>query len=154
MLTDYNPGVPKVTNFEHYREQLLEMANAGHDVALSNGKLCSCFNTRCDDCDWRKGEECSIQFIKWGFQEYKEQMKISDHEYHFLILMGSGYIFRDNHKQLYWCENPPSKIDGLWTTQYGDVVKLSFIKALEFPFIKFEGDAWSVERLLELELKA
>lgn len=151
-LTDYNPGVPKETNFEHYKREILEIVSEGNALALSNGVPIRCCDVGCHDCDLSE-TPCACEIILWGFQEYKEPIYLTNPEYHFLAAMETGYIGRDNHGHLFWFENPPSKVDGVWMNELGDTVRLSFMKTLKLPFVKYEGTCWSVEQLLTLEVK-
>ena len=47
-----------------------------------------------------------------------------------------------------------ASVDGMWECYSGgDIVRLNFLKSLELPFIKNNDDPYSVEALLELEVK-
>ena len=155
MLTDYNPSYVEETNFDHFRKELLELSNNGVTIGLYGGKPVECGCVSSDDCD----EACVClddpeNLIRWGFQKYVEPLKLSLSEHYFLAAIETGYIIRDSHHQLFWCETPPSKVDGIWEVQSGDMVNLNFLKCMELPFIKYEGTSWSVEQLLELEREA
>lgn len=148
-LTDYNPGVPKVTNFEHYRDELLKIVAGNGGVAITDSKPSRCSDTICRDC-LGYNTNCDTMLIEWGFHEYKEPLQLSLAEHCFLGAIETGYIIRDNHNQLFWCETPPSKVDGIWEVQSGDMVNLNFLKCMQLPFVKYEGTSWSVEQLYDL----
>ncbi len=149
-LTDYKTSPPKETNFQHYEKEIREIGL--QNISLMNGVPTRCDGIGCGECGFHMmSGHCYEQLLDWLYAEYKEDTRISEEEYHFLILMGTGFIVRDNHNNLYWYENSPSKIDGVWVDNGGDVVKINFITKLKFPFIKDE--MWSVESLIELEVK-
>ena len=148
-LTDYKTSPPKETNFQHYEKEI--KANGLGSTALKNNIPVRCAHTNCRDCDFHmKGGSCLDQLLDWLYSEYKEDTRTTTQEHCFLLAIERGFIVRDNHNNLYWYENSPSKIDGMWEDNGGDVVKLNFITNLQFPFIKDE--MWSVESLIELEV--
>jgi hypothetical protein len=149
-LTDYKTSPPKETNFQHFEKEIREIGL--QNLAVKKGTPIHCEDIGCRECDFHmKAGECGHQLADWLYAEYKEDTRTTTQEHCFLLAIERGFIVRDNHNNLYWYENSPSKIDGVWEDNGGDVVKLNFITNLQFPFIKDE--MWSVERLIELEVK-
>ena len=148
----------KETNFTHYEKEILNITRNYGDLAVVDGKPTCCDDiVSCRGCDFeRRGfsTHCGQLLIEWLYQEYKEDKFITKVEEGFLESLGGGYIVRDIHGHLYWFEYAPSKVDGMWECYSGgDVVRLNFLKSLELPFIKNNDDPYSVEALLELEVR-
>ena len=144
----------KENNFTHYEKEIKAFIKDSIEIAVVNGKPVECYDLNtCDMCDL-DGCDCTISIIEWLYQEYKEDKFITKVEKGFLESLNGGYIVRDIHGHLYWFEYAPSKVDGMWECYSGgDIVRLNFLKSLELPFIKNNDDPYSVEALLELEVK-
>lgn len=64
-----------MTNKEHFKEELLEVACGGTHIAFDKetNKPCSCADISCFDCAFHKGDmKCKDAFIEWLKEEYKE----------------------------------------------------------------------------------
>lgn len=86
-----------MTNFEKYKDEILEMAREGHSLAKKAGKLTECSKIRCADCDFV--HNCRAKFIKWLYAE--PAPTLTKRERTFCEIMGEGYIARDEDGTLF-----------------------------------------------------
>lgn len=92
-----------MTNFEKYKEGLLEIANVmDTGIAVRNGELYPCENFRCEDCDfYGDGSCCEASLIRWLYEEYQEKPKLSERAYHFLKSLPEGAKIEHSEGRLY-----------------------------------------------------
>lgn len=73
------------TNYEHYKEEIIEGWML--DLALVDGKLKRCSRVDCNECEFNPGENkgCKQRLIEWVKQPYKKlPYKLSQWEYDLL----------------------------------------------------------------------
>lgn len=62
-----------MTNFEHYKEEILEITNRGYNVAVVDNKPVSCGDIQyCTSCQLVNPHAkwfCSLNRIKWLYEE-------------------------------------------------------------------------------------
>jgi hypothetical protein len=140
----------KMKNFEFYEKEIKEMCNKGQCVALKDGRLHVCADTKCPECDFCC-DRCNVEFVKWLYEEHVEVSKISRRTKLFLDAFEDGYIARDSNGNLYHYEYKPVKRSAGWSAYtYTCIKKLKF---LTLDFIKWEDEEpWSVEKLRKLEV--
>lgn len=165
-----------MTNFEYYKEQILECINEGRDfcVDMYGGGIRMCDNT----CGYSKGcmfshgnnirdlGNCTTRKLKWLYEEHIEQPKLTKKERAFLeICNPECYIARDNGGTIYLYEIKPDRSVHKWSCNSGSCINLThynnnnFMLNISdlgdiFPFITWEEDEpWSVEDLLKLEVE-
>ena len=142
-----------MTNFEYYKDTILEMCNIGADLTVKNGELTRCTNTFCHDCDFHKNDSCTASLIKWLYEEHIEQQKLTKKERQFCELIETGYICRDNHCGLWWFKYRPNK-NGSKCWDNGCAMNCISNLPCKFSFIQWEDEEpWSVEELLKLEVE-
>lgn len=77
---------PEVTNFEHYKDGIIELCI--DELAISKGKFVKCRATPCSECDFKdENGHCigSHEIMKWLKQPYKKlPFKLSQFEYDLL----------------------------------------------------------------------
>ena len=63
-----------MTNFERYRDEILEIIKSGSCIALDmhGNKVFACKNSFCEDCKFQDESDCTQSFIKWLYEEYQE----------------------------------------------------------------------------------
>lgn len=63
-----------MTNFEKYRDEILEILKSESGVALDmhGNKVFACKNSFCKDCKFQDESDCTQSFIKWLYEEYQE----------------------------------------------------------------------------------
>ena len=58
-------------NREKYAKEILDIACNGDKIAVRNGKMTSCDNLLCKDCDFGYSD-CNEKILKWANSEYVE----------------------------------------------------------------------------------
>ena len=61
----------RMLNKENYAKKILEIACKGDKIAICNGKMTSCDDLLCKDCDFGYSD-CSEKIKKWADSEYAE----------------------------------------------------------------------------------
>ena len=58
-------------NREKYAKEILDIACKGDKIAVRNGKITSCDDILCKDCDFGYSD-CNEEILKWANSEYVE----------------------------------------------------------------------------------
>lgn len=58
-----------MTNFEKYKDKIIELKNQGLDLAMWDGKLMSCDEISCRGCDFEKNDDCHANVIAWLYED-------------------------------------------------------------------------------------
>ena len=141
-----------MTNFEYYKDDLLELAKKRNGIAVLNGKPVTCHTTKCTDCDLHGKGGCNDAGIEWLYAEHIDVPKLTKFEHDFCKGVNEGYIARDLNGLLYYYTDTPKKDHNSWSG--GRFVEIHKIKSLNFYFIKWEDEKpWSIEDLLKLKIK-
>lgn len=151
-----------MTNFEFYKEEILNLINSGRVVAKANGKIVSCGATKCSDCDF-KGN-CERNRFTWLYAEYFEKPMLNKYERALCQALYTGWIARNLiSNEVWWYEEKPIKDDECWYTKKkvgSGYINFSFYSVMnanpkiKFDFIKWNDDEpWSVKELLKLEVR-
>lgn len=63
-----------MTNFEKYKDEILEIVNSGSNIALDidGNKVIACKNLSCENCEFQDEPDCTQSFVKWLYEEYEE----------------------------------------------------------------------------------
>lgn len=101
-----------MTNFEKYHKESIEKGY----TAVKNGKLTSCDDIICNECDLNNEHEgCFITLLRWFAEEYKEpKPKLTEKEMHLCKAFDSGYIARDKSGSLFFYTSKPEKSVVVW----------------------------------------
>ena len=148
-----------MTNFEFYKEEILNLINSGRVVAKVNGKIVSCGATKCSDCDF--GGNCERNRFTWLYAEHIEKPTLNRYERGFCKALRTGWLARDKDDAVYWHKKKPAKDfrDDSWFVEKSAAFHLRSSVSYANPeicfhFIKWEDDEpWSVEELLKLEVR-
>lgn len=84
-LEEEKQEIKKETNYEHYKDEIIEGWML--DLALVDGKLKRCSRVDCNECEFNPGENkgCKQRLIEWVKQPYKKlPYKLSQWEYDLL----------------------------------------------------------------------
>ncbi|MFR1698778.1 MAG: hypothetical protein ACLSU9_10940 [Anaerovoracaceae bacterium] len=137
-----------MTNFEKYKDEILEIDRKGYPLAKKSGKLTECRKIRCADCDFK--HDCRTNFIKWLCAEAAPTL--TKRERIFCEIMGEGYIARDEDGTLFYSQNKrPYKEYRTWGIGSSNYATL---RSDIFKFITWEDEEpWAVEDLLKLEVE-
>lgn len=146
-----------MTNFEKYKDEILQLSKESKVIALKNGTPASCKNfVYCKGCGFRADEEiqnCEAKRIIWLYDEYKEPIKLTAEEKAFLSIVKTGWIARDQAGgSLYWYSNKPERRSEIFDVA-GVEKTFSIPEVLNlFKFIKWEDEPYSVEKMLTWEV--
>lgn len=82
---------PEVTNFEYYKDEILE--NCIGDLAVVKGRPKLCYKTSCNDCDFKLVQKgCHNKVKDWLKQPYQKPVyKLTKFEYDLLQSCSQGY---------------------------------------------------------------
>ena len=149
-----------MTNFEYYKEEILNIINENEDFGLLNNKPTPCVHIGCEECDLDQGR-CSKDVFKWLYAEHKEQPKLTKKERQFCELVETGWITRDRDGKLGFRTLKPSKGISYWNVddhEHPDYIYMPIyhkpIFECNFSFITWDdAEPWSIEDLLKLEVE-
>ena len=151
----------KVTNYEYFKDEIIDLIGRGDRLAVVHGKPKNCSHVRCAYCDLcpGNGNSCKTYRKKWLEAEHIEKPKLTKKERQFCELVETGWIARDESGVLYYSINKPVKVKvgGRWLEgmKYIDIYDI-FASVLNhsFSFITWDdAEPWSVEELLKLEVE-
>lgn len=147
-----------MTNFEFYRDEILEITKTGEGIALKCGKLIRCNGCACDECEFSRKSpypDCNSAVFEWLYAEHIEAPKLTKRERAFCELVGTGWIARDYDMELCYFKCEPILLKGVWSSQDGGHVSFKELNLENsFMFIRdTDADCWSVEDLLKLEVE-
>lgn len=145
----------KETNMEHFRDELLTMANEEYGIGMMNGKLIPCESIICTMCDFKTPNYCNSNFVKWLMAEYKPEIILTAREKHFVEGIETGYIARDVNGMLCFFTEKPFRLYESWKLRDGKRMTISRLLIGEsFSFItKDSKEPWSVEDLRKLKVQ-
>ena len=140
------------TNFEFYKDKILELTSYDRGLAKQNGELVRCGDIDCPRCDFWK--DCNRKQMLWLYEEHVERPKVTKRERAFLELVGSGWIARDSEGELYYYNQEPKKGSATWCGVPTKAhARIDNALCLYFEFIKWDEDEpRKVEDLLQLEV--
>jgi hypothetical protein len=142
------------TNFEYYKDKILEIIKNGSPFAVEDNKPVSCRGMKCYECDFvGTYGDCNPERFKWLYAEHIEKPKLTKRERAFCEAVQTGWIARDCDMTLCYFERKPIFIKDSWNAE-GHYV---YLQALglndEFMFIKdTDAECWSVEDLMKLDV--
>lgn len=68
------------TNYEHYKDGVIQSVK--YNLAVVNGEPKLCGDTNCDECDFKDSGECVKRVSEWLNQQYKKPTyKLNKFEY-------------------------------------------------------------------------
>ena len=145
------------TNFEFYKDQILEIAKIG-SLAVCNDKPVSCGEIQCTGCLFKRDEYGCAQgreLFEWLYAEHIEKPKLTKRERAFCETLRAGWIARDENGKLHLFDlvSEPYKQNRTW---FKRSVSCNHIRlnSDEFEFVKWSDEKpWSIEDLLKLEVE-
>lgn len=91
-LEEEKPEIKRETNYEHYKDEIIE--NCGFTFALVDGKPHKCACVNCNDCGFSTGHGCSEKVKEWLKSPYKKPTyKLNQFEYDLLKSYSDIYSF-------------------------------------------------------------
>ena len=152
-----------MTNFEYYKEEILEITSRDEKFGLFHNKVQACYQTNCSECLFKDGDTgyCQKKLYEWLYAEHKEQPKLTKKERMFCELVERGWICRDENGSLsLYSVKPQEKHFHEWLTpNYCDTFDLNTrltrnVMECSFSFITWDdAEPWSIEDLLKLEVE-
>lgn len=138
-----------MTNFEKYKDEILDITKSSWVKVTKDGKVTSC-SAECGNCIFYYNNVggCRNAFIKWLYAEAK--LTLTAKERAFCEMVTEGYIARDEDGSLYIYANEPPKREEQWCSD----VDLIPLNNEYFSFITWEDKSlWSIKELLKLEVE-
>lgn len=137
-----------MTNFEKYKDEILEVIKQGDNPALKNGVITPCSTTKCMECEISADNGCIKKFIKWLYVEAKPTLTAKERA--FCEIVSEGCITRDENGDLYVYANEPLKGEVEWNADMDYIL----LNDEYFPFITWGDEKpWSIKELLKLEVE-
>lgn len=148
-----------MTNFEFYKDKLMEIADNCSDVALVKGEPVECDAIMCSQCECNEFN-CGASLIHWLYAEHVEKPNINKRTKMFFDAIETGWVARDSDGDLILFTKKPNKEIKQWTNveRGGDWFRISgcFIYRFlvrDLCFIKWEDkEPWRVEDIRNLEV--
>lgn len=143
-----------MTNFEYWKDRILEIIKSGDGLALKNGNPIGCYRTSCENCNFYNGEThyCNKKRFEWLYSKHEEKPKLTKRERKLCEALETGWIAANKSGKVYWYNRLPIKGDNA----YVNCGKSMYISGAGFffAFINFEDEEpWMVENLLQLEVE-
>ena len=141
-----------MTNFEYWKDRILEITSGGTRVALKNCSPTECFGMNCSYCGFYSDIDCCRKMrFEWLYSEHEEKPKLTKRERKLCEALETGWIAADKDGAVYWHGNFPVKA----ITVYNGSPSMYLSGAgFQFDFIDFEDEEpWMVENLLQLEVE-
>lgn len=141
-----------MTNFEYWKDRILEIAKNDAGLALNNGNPTECHHISCENCNFHsKTQICNLKRFEWFYSEHEEKPKLTKRERKLCEALETGWIAANKDGAVYWHGNFPVKA----ITVYNGSPSMYLSGAgFKFDFIDFEDEEpWMVENLLQLEVE-
>lgn len=82
------------TNYEHYKDGVIQSVK--YNLAVVNGEPKLCGDINCDECDFKDSGECVKRVREWLNQQYKEpKFKLTQFEYDLLEQFLTSYKLKE-----------------------------------------------------------
>lgn len=140
-----------MTNFEFFKDAILEMASNNRNIAVirnapANSCIKDCSVTSCGHCLFNNPNDksCAQERYEWFYEEYKETPALTRREWYFLKVLQHGEIYRDQEGYMFWCP------DGDDLDFY--LLTYEVCKDL-FSFCKSDSTKFNIEEMLTWEIE-
>lgn len=141
----------KMTNFEFYKDKILEIVENDTGFALKGNDLDVCDGTGCKDCGFHDVDmTCNSVSLKWLYEEYiPPKPKLTERERAYCVAVEKGWLARDRNGELYLYKEKPCKHSDDWNRN----IEWSNLNPSFFPdfdFITWEDDEpYSIKEMLK-----
>ena len=103
-----------MTNFEYWKDKILEINEENENVAIINGKPVKCSSVKkCEsgECELYTNfiKNCRQNFVEWLYSEHEEKPKLTKRERKLCELLETGWIAADEDGSIYWYPYIPTK---------------------------------------------
>ena len=152
-----------MTNFEFYKDKILDIVKNGNEIAVVNNKIVECKilecknDELCSDKRSIKGVKNASDCIKWLYEEYKEPITptITQKEKALLEIINYDFFIRNHLGEIYATSKKPKIYYGKAVID-GDADSINLSKAFDvsFDFITWRTvKIWTRQELLSLEVR-
>ena len=152
-----------MTNFEFYKDKILDIVKNGNEIAIVNNKIVECKNIECkndelcSDKRSTKGVKNTSDCIKWLYEEYKEPITptITQKEKALLEIINYDFFIRNHLGEIHATSKEPKIYSGKAVID-GDADSINLSKAFDvsLDFITWKTDKiWTRQELLSLEVR-
>ena len=142
-----------MTNFEYWKDRILEITNGNDPIALKNGEPMVCCEIKCEMCGLDSHIPCNVERIKWLYSEHVKTPKLTKRERKLCEALGTGWIAADKSGRVFWFDSLPMKGEYSHVIKSGNCICMSDA-GFYFEFMDFEDkEPWMVENLLLLEVE-
>ena len=147
-----------MTNFEFYKDKILDIVKNGNEFALVNNEIIECKDSEsyCDECSF-KGANCASDCIKWLYEEYKEPIAptITQKEKALLEIINYDFFIRNHLGDIYTTSKEPKIYSGkAFIVADADSINLSKAFDVSFDFITWKTvKIWTRQELLSLDVR-
>ena len=152
-----------MTNFEFYKDKILDIVKNGNEIAIVDNKIVECKNIECkndelcSDKRSTKGVKNSSDCIKWLYEEYKEPITptITQKEKALLEIINYDFFIRNHLGEIHATSKEPKIYSGKAVID-GDADSINLSKAFDvsLDFITWKTDKiWTRQELLSLEVR-
>ena len=150
------------TNFEYFKDEIIEITAHGNIIALCNERPVKCANISCKSCGFGGtfGTCCGPR-KEWLTSEHIEKPKLTKKERQFCELVETGWIVKNGcsndigNCDLVLYGNKPKKVveELYWIASARTAIIIDErFPGCNFSFITWgDKEPWSVEELLKLE---
>ena len=146
-----------MTNFEYWKDKILEINEENENVAIINGKPVKCSSVKkcgSGECELYTNfiKSCRQNFVEWLYSEHEDKPKLTKRERKLCEALETGWIAANKSGKVYWYSRLPIKGDNAYVN-CGNSMYISGA-GFFFAFINFEDEEpWKVENLLQLEVE-
>lgn len=144
-----------MTNFEKYKDKLLQIANKGVDIALYKGEPVECDDIFCQECDIKnmcREKSKDYELIKWAVSEYRETT-LTPEEIRFCEVLPDYWLARDSNSTLWLFADKPYRASDCWDLFGSTPIKINTEKVkASFKFISWQTDAYNTTEILTWEV--
>ena len=143
-----------MTNFEYWKDRILEIVKIDAGLALNNGNPTECLGMDCSYCGFYSDiHSCNKIRFEWLYSEHEEKPKLTKRERKLCEALETGWIAANKSGNVYWYSNLPVKLYTMYQIRGGDSIRISGA-GFQFDFIDFDDEEpWMVENLLLLEVE-
>ena len=168
--TKVEPEGGRMDNYTYYKEEIEKIIRDGDRIAVKDGRVCACQDTKCNKCELNKSNtilSCKDVRKKWLNSEHDEKPKLTKDEYTLLSLINPDwYLVCEGPLSLLYLYSEKPTFDVKRQAWGGSAYKILFSFArtvpseyfvngdVSFSFIKnTDKEPWQVRDLLKLEVK-
>ena len=135
-------------NIEKYADEIREIMQVGQVALTKDRKPVVCHLINCEECVLDE-KFCGRQSVDWFLEEYQEKPEVTEEEYYFCKMLGSGYLYEREDGALCWQRSADSVTYVNIQRARADISVCK--QGLAFKYLeKGEKNAVSIQELIEI----